>query len=74
MILVMAMQSYAVNCSMTETLHPDMPGACYVPGHVSSAEHVSDRTKEEDLDMRPPPIPYKTITPQEKADQELDWS
>ena len=64
MILVMAMQSYAVNCSMTETLHPDMPGACYVPGHVSSAEHVSDPTKEEDLDHASA-THSETITPQE---------
>jgi hypothetical protein len=31
-IIVMAMQQYAVNCSMTKLLHPHMGGTCYVPG------------------------------------------
>ena len=37
MILVVAMQSYAVNCSMTEALHPNMPAACYVPGAAAAS-------------------------------------
>ena len=79
MILVVAMQSYAVNCSMTEALHPNMPAACYVPGAAAASartygdedeeEGAAEEEEEDEEDVSAP----RGATPQEEADKNLDW-
>ena len=78
MILVVAMQSYAVNCSMTEALHPNMPAACYVPGAPAASarahakQEEEDEIEEEDAEEEDGGEAPRA-TPQEEADKELDW-
>ena len=71
MVIVTAMQAYAVNCSMSEALHPDMGATCYAPGQPATRTGVEDDNLDETVDNYHEK--QESDDDIEKADKDLDW-